>query len=83
MNDLALKRKITGETHFESLVAQMEAHMEAVTVQNSYPLAQILLIAFTLVKNTGYYANDCKKLIKRVTEIKSGQNLRFFVTREF
>ena len=53
-NDSALKREITGETHFEELVAQVEDHQEAVAVQNPYTAAQILSIAYNLVKDTGF-----------------------------
>ena len=60
-NDSALKWEITGETHFEEIEAQVEDHQEAVVAQNPYTAAQILSIAYNLVKDTGFYAERCKE----------------------
>ena len=61
LNDVALKREISRETHFESLVAQVDDHVEAVKIQNPYTPAQIFSIAFTFVNDTGYYVDGCRE----------------------
>ena len=83
LNDLALKHKISGETHFESLVAQVEDHVEAVAVPNPYIPAQILLIAFNLVKDTGYYADGCKEWKRKVARDKTWPEFKIFFARDF
>lgn len=82
-NDSALKREITGETHFEELVAQVEDHQEAVAVQNPYTAAQILSIAYNLVKDTGFYDEGCKEWKRRPVDEKTWPNFKLFFSREF
>ena len=82
-NDGALKREITGETHFETLVAQVEDHVEAVAIQNPYTPAQILTIAYNLVKDTGYYDDGCKEWKRKDATDKTWTNFKTFFAREF
>ena len=52
--EMALKAQISGETHFEYFVTQIENNQEAVTTKNPYTTGQILSIAYTLVFKVGF-----------------------------
>ena len=78
-----LKREITGETHFETLVAQVENHVEAAAIQNPYTPAQILIIAYSLVKDTGYYADGFKEWKRKAAGYKTWPEFKILFDREF
>ena len=64
-------------------MAQVEDHQEAVAVQNPYTAAQILSIAYNLVKDTGFYDEGCKEWKRRPVNEKTWPEFKLFFSREF
>lgn len=82
-NDRKLRSQISGETHFEELLMQIEDAQEVVAIQNPYTAEQIISIAFTLVQQTGYYDQGCREWKRKATNDKTWDNFKLHFAREF
>ena len=82
-NDKKLREPISGETHFEELLMQIEDAQEVVAIQNPYTPAQIISIAFTLIQQTGYYDQGCREWKRKPPDEKTWDNFKLHFAREF
>ena len=57
-NNALTKIEITGETHFEELVQQIQDCVENAASQNLYTPAQTILIGFNIIDKCGFYSDD-------------------------
>ena len=57
-NDALTKREITGETHFEDLLQQIEDCVENVASQNPYTPAHTVSMGFNIIDKCGFYSDD-------------------------
>ena len=67
-----MKKEITGKTHFEELVKQIEDCVENAASQNLYTPAQTVSIGFNIVYKCGFYSDDCQDWRRKS---KLGKNL--------
>ena len=74
--DRQMKIPISGETNFETLVAQIEENQESVAAQNPYSPKQIVTIAYTLVNALGIYSLDCKEWRRKLPTNKKWPNFK-------
>ena len=82
-NNALMKREITGETHFEYLVQQIEDCVDNVASQNPYTPAQTVSIGFKIMDKCGFYSDDCRDW-KREDELdKTCPNCKVHFARAF
>ena len=59
-NNKRIKKEITGDTHFEKLVQQIENYVENVATQNLYLATQTVSIGFNIIDKNRFYKEYCR-----------------------
>ena len=78
-----MKKEITGETHFEELVQQIEDCIENVASQNTYTPLQMVLIGFNIIYKCGFYREYCQYWRIKSKLDKTWPNFKFRFARVF
>ena len=81
--DKKLKTAISADTCFEDYVTQIEDNTDAVSTQNPYSSSQIVSIAYTIVKATGFYSLDCKTWWHKPAIDRTWEKFKIFFTEVF
>ena len=82
-NNVPMKQLISAETLFEEFVEQIETAVDAVATQVPYTRQQTVIIAFTMVENSGIYYDGVKEWRRKDMADKTWEGFKTFLAIKF
>ena len=82
-NDALMKSEITGETHFEDLVQQIEDCVKNVASQNTYNPVQTVLMGFNIIDKCVFYSDNFQDWRSKAKLKKTWPDFKVHFTRAF